>query len=347
MNTYLKFFIVFLVLIVIVIGFLIYYQYINEKSIHQIIYPKYYKNKFAEKEFPPVENEREYFSKVKSGYKSMKKESIAVIGLVYNLGEDKIHKLMKRLSFLTKKWKDYRIILYGADSTDYSFDILKSYAELNSKIILPEDYVNKKGLNRIQKMSRLRNILIKSLLKSNFNPDYVLLQDCDLASALSLDGLAHSVSYMSKDKKYDAIFANGVSNEFIFDYHLPYIGYFCYDNFAYLEDPKNNNRPNLDKMAFRRGEPLCSVISAFNGAGLYKYSVFKQFKYDEKELDECEHVTFNRKIYKKGYKLAINPSLLLISGRQGETTHKTSSKQHLGKDGYYVSSIIEDSYHIF
>ena len=41
------------------------------------------------------------------------------------------------------------------------------------------------------------------------------MMDCDMASALSLDGLAHSVSYMNK---YDAIYANGMVNESILDY---------------------------------------------------------------------------------------------------------------------------------
>ena len=337
MNNSLKVILVICLIIILLIIVLVYYQSFNENTLHQIFYADYYGDDFPEKEFLPVEREKKYYERRDSGYSLMKRKSIAILGLAYNLGEENTHKLIRRLKKLVRYWKDYRIIIYAADSTDLTFPILQNYAKYNRKIILPTETFDKTGLNRIQKMSRLRNILKKSLKQlsknSSFIPNHVMLQDCDLASAISIDGIAHSVSYLTKGK-YDAIFANGIINEFLIPCHIPYVGYFYYDSFAYLEDPKNSNPPLVKNMALRRGEELVSVISAFGGAAIYKYKPFISFQYDENELYECEHITLHKKMYKQGYHLAINPSLLLISGRQGENFHKDVEKVRLGHQGY-------------
>lgn len=338
MNKNLKVILIICVLIVVLVLILVYYQSYNENTIHQIFYADYYKDVFPEEEFPPVERDFEYHRRVKNGYLTMKKKSIAILGLAYNLGEENTHKLIKRLNYLTKKWKDYRIIIYAADSTDLTFPILKNYGKYNKRIILPTETFNKDGLNRIEKMSCLRNILRNNLLKLEFIPDYVMLQDCDLASGISIDGIAHSISYLLPNKNFkksstDVIFANGIINEFLIDCHLPYIGYFYYDAFAYIEDPRNSNAPLIKNMVLRRGEELVPVISAFGGMAIYKYNVFKRFQYDIQSY-ECEHINLHKKMYKAGYRLAINPSLLLISGRQGETFHKSVEKIKLGRKGY-------------
>ena len=350
MNRYLKFIFVILFIIFLLVLLLIFIPMQSEKTIHQILYPHYYQDRFPEKEFPPVANRYDYYERVREGYDEMKNSKIAILGLAYNLGEERTHTLMKRLSFLTKKFKDYRIIIYGADSDDYTFDILAAYMKFNPKIILPTRKIDKTGLNRIQKMCKLRNYVSKVLIQNDFEPDYVLFQDCDLASALSIDGIANSVSYMhGKDREYDAIFANGVVNEFIFKWHLPFIGYFYYDSFAFLEDPENPVPGGNKSIYYGRGEKPIPVKSAFGGAALYRYKVFKKFKYDETKVNMCEHISFNRQIYRAGYNLAINPSFLLISGRQGERFHKTSGKTHLGKGGYKELSITEseESFNIF
>lgn len=317
------------VLIILTIIWLVYFSISEGKSYHQMFYPEYYTDPFPEDKFPPI-NPSKYRKKVKEGYSIMKTKKLAVLGLAYNLGEEGTHKFMKRLMSLVRDWKDYQLVIYAADSSDCTFEILKSY-QRGKRIILPEEQFDKTGLTRIQKMSRLRNIVKKNI---TLKADYVLFQDCDLASPISQDGLAHSVAYM---KKYDAIFANGIANEFIFNFQFPYLGYFGYDIFAYLEDPENPNKFMTEKMILRRGEPLHSVISAFGGAALYKYSVYSKYSYDENKKYECEHVTLHKKMYKNGSRLAINPSLIIISGRQGEHNNKNYSKIRYGKKGYRYS----------
>ena len=126
MNQYVKFVCISIFFIILFILILIYWICKNETTIHQLIYPSYYKDRFPEEKFLPV-NPKKYYKRVKEGYKIMKNSSLAVIGLAYNLGEEKTHKLMKRLSYLVKKWKDYRIIIYAIDSDDNTFSILSSY----------------------------------------------------------------------------------------------------------------------------------------------------------------------------------------------------------------------------
>lgn len=318
-----------LVLIILAIIWLIYFSISKGKSYHQMFYPEYYTDPFPEDKFPPV-NPSKYQKKVKEGYMLMKKKKLVVLGLAYNLGEEGTHKFMKRLIRLAKDWKDYQFVIYAADSSDCTFEILKSY-QVDERLILPEEIFDKTGLTRIQKMSRLRNIVKKNI---TLKADYVLFQDCDLASPISQDGLAHSVAYM---KKYDAVFANGLNNEFFINLHIPYLGYYYYDSFAYVEDPENANNPLVANMALERGETPLSVISAFGGAALYKYSVYSKYDYDEKKKYECEHVTLNKKIYKNGGRLAINPSFLLLAGRQGEGNNKNFSKIKFGRKGYRYS----------
>lgn len=327
----LKLIIAVLVLIILTIICLVYFSNSNQKTFHQILYPEYYVDPFPEDKFPPT-NEKKYWKRVDKGYQIMKEKKIVILGLAYNLGEDGSHRLMKRLLKLVRKWDDYQIVIYAADSSDYTYDILKSYN--NSKLILPTDQFDKTGLTRIQKMSKLRNIVKRNM---TLEADYVMFQDCDLASPLSLDGLAHSISYMDK---YDAIFANGMNNEFLLNIYAPYLGYFCYDSFAYIEDPNNNNNPLVANMSFKRGEEPHSVISAFGGAALYKYKLYKKYDYDEDKKYECEHVTLHKKMYKAGYKLSINPSFLLLSGRQGEGNNKNFSKICFGKKGYQSEETI-------
>lgn len=316
------FLLVLFLIVLLIVLLLTYYIIYSEKTIHEMVYPEYYGNRFIEESFPPVKNKSHYYRRVAKGYKLLKNSKVAILGLAYNLD---VRKMMKRLSFITKKCKDYRIIIYGVDSTDNSFKILEKYE--CDKIILPKKLINKEGLNRVQKMAKLRNILRKTLIKSDFNPDYVILQDCDLASALSIDGIAHSLTYMNE---YSGIFANGLRNEFLFNFHSPYLGYYYYDSYALREDPQNPILYDTDfhkgikvtmSICQARGQSLIPVKSAFGGAGIYKYQVFKDFKYKE-NTKRCEHVDFNEQIYDRGHKLAINPSLILLSGRQGEKFHK-------------------------
>jgi hypothetical protein len=321
---YKRFFFLLFLLLIICILFLIFFPMQDESTLHQLFYPQYYKDTFAEEEFPPLINEGQYHRRVKEGYEILKNSNLAILGLAYNLGEEKTHRLMRRLSKLTKKCKDYRIFIYCIDSTDDTYKILSNYAKINPKIILPETKFDKTGLNRIQKMSKLRNILrdeaVSYSKSQKHHFDYAIMQDCDLASALSLDGFAHSLSYLKKD--YDVVFANGIINEFMFNFHFPFLGYFYYDSFAFREDPDYPIIGGNKAISKGRGDDPISVKSAFGGAAIYKFFLLKKFRYSEKNKYECEHVSLNKQIYNSGYYLGINPSFLLISGRQGENNHK-------------------------
>lgn len=276
-------------------------------TLHQLCYPYLYKDSFKDDYFQPVVNAKEYWNRVRKGYKKMKTSKISIVGLAYNLGKKKTEMLIKRLKILSKHFKDYRVVIYCIDSQDDTYYLLK---KSGLKISIPKKKLDKNNLSRVQKMSKLRNICKKHLQELNFNSDYVLLQDCDMASALSLDGLANTMSYMDE---YDALFANGVNNNFIFNSFIPYLGFTYYDTFAY----KSNKHNNLN---VGRGYPPFKVKSAFGGAGIYKYNLYNKFNYDQKEKYKCEHVTFHNQM--KKYNLGINPSLLLFSGMQGESNHK-------------------------
>jgi len=320
MNNYIKYILILLLFIVGLIIFLCYFVIRSESTLHQFMYPQLYRNKFKDSYFPPSVNKKEYWKRVDKGYNIMKQSKIAILGLAYNLGEDKSYKLIRRLKYITDKFQDHKIIIYCIDSQDDTYHIL-SNSDLNIEI--PLKRIRKDGLTRVQKMSKLRNICSEHLIRSDFNPDYVLVQDCDLASAISIDGLSNSISYLHQ-KEYDVLFANGLNNNFFFNFHIPYISYTYYDTFAYEPDPENSKLGlNADKAVIHgRGYKPFSVKSAFGGAGLYRYKVFRKYKFDEKNPKLCEHVNLHRQMYEDGYQLGINPSFLVFAGMQGETTHK-------------------------
>lgn len=325
MNFYLKIIFVLFILTIVCVLFLILRSNEDETTLHQILHPEYYGDKFDESLFPPQNNNIPYLEKTKKGYEILRNKNIVVLGLAYNLGKEGTYRLLRRLSYIVKLCNDYRVIIYAFDSEDSTYDILRANNK-NGKLILPKKKINKANLNRTQKMSKLRNILCQELTNlEGFSPDYVLLQDCDLASAISLDGLANSIYYLEKEK-YHAIFANGITNEFLFNCHVPFLGYYYYDSFAFTPHPKYPILGGNKAICNTRGDKPFPVISAFGGAALYNYNVFKQFKYSEKNKYICEHKNLNKQIYKNGYKLAINPSFILISGRQGEKKHKSIKK---------------------
>ena len=340
MNKYLSYLLVLTLIIAFLIIFLVFFIIQQESTLHQFMYPQLYRNKFKDSYFPPLTNQKEYWSRVRKGYKIMERSKLAVIGLAYNLGEEKTHKLIRRMKYLTEHFGDYRIIIYYIDSEDDTYYILDNS---DLKIEIPLKRIDKRGLTRVQKMSKLRNICKRRLEKIDFDPDYVIIQDCDLASAMSLDGIANSLSYMNE---YDALFANGLNNNFIFNWHIPYLSFTYYDTFAYKSE--GGGMDGDKAVTFGRGYSPFRVKSAFGGAGIYKYEVLKKFKYDEKHPSMCEHVNLHFQMHKKGYKLGINPSFLLFSGMQGESTHKKCRGLKCNDNAYRsVYDLSDDSYRIF
>lgn len=312
-------FIILLIIAIIVILIIIYCKFSSdhERSIHEILFPGLYSTRFHESMFVCKDNS--YQCRNKMGYDMLSKNKVCIVGLAYNLG-NKVEKLIRKCKRLLSPWhKDSSVVVYCYDSTDDTFNYLKNKQAENPWLILPEIVLeNKKNMSRLVRMAHLRNICLQHIDKS---ADYILITDYDLSGPLSLDGIANSISYMNKYEKdsYDVMCANGLLSVVGLNIHLPFAGWDYYDPFAVkmLDGYRPTTGP-FNSLIMKRGDAPIDVISGFGGAGLYKIELFtkKKYKYIADE-NECEHVTLHEMMFNDGYKIAINPSMIVLSGIQG------------------------------
>lgn len=303
-------FIICIIIIIILLIVVIKLLHKNETTLHSILYPSMYQVKFAEENFKTMN--KSYYHKTDLGYKLMKDKSMTMVGLAYNIGQ-KAPMLLKRLIYLKTYWKDFKCIIYCYDSTDNTYNYFKE--QDYDWLILPTKIINnKKNLKRFIRMSKLRNLCLEYLTGEE---DYVMVTDYDLEGPISLDGIANSIYYLENDN-YDVITANGLFS-FIFSFYNNLIGWRYYDPLAVKE--LNGYRPHLNPFYsynFHRGDSPYQVISAFGGAAIYKSKLFNEKKYNYPEDEnECEHVLLHEQMHNDGYKIAINPSMILLSGIQG------------------------------
>jgi hypothetical protein len=73
----------------------------------------------------------------------------------------------------------------------------------------------------------------------------------------------------------------------------------------------------------RRGDEPLAINSAFAGLAIYQSESVRGLRYDP-QLDDCEHVGFHRALARRRGRLVLNPSLLLLAGRQGHHRAKLS-----------------------
>ena len=89
-----------------------------------------------------------------------------------------------------------------------------------------------------------------------------------------------------------------------------------------LSQPLSDARIRCRLAGLRRGDEPLPVKSAFAGLALYRGKSVRGLRYDEGTRD-CEHVSFHRALAERGGQLVLNPSLMLLAGRQGH--HRTKS----------------------
>ncbi|HYQ16795.1 MAG TPA: hypothetical protein VEQ58_13580, partial [Polyangiaceae bacterium] len=175
------------------------------------------------------------------------------------------------------------------------------------------------ALSGFARMARLRNALCEHFERAS-STDFVAVIDGDLEGPISLEGLAHAVALMAEPRGPDAVAALGVNNWLGFPLLVPFVGYGYYDPIAFRE--RGWERTLADAQVryrlagLRRGDEPLPVKSAFAGLALYRAASFNGLRYDE-STDDCEHVGFHRALAERGGQLVLDPSLMLLAGRQG------------------------------
>ena len=214
--------------------------------------------------------------------------------------------LFKTLDKLNLKFEDYFIIFVESDSSDNSSDLIKKYLERRKGVLINK---NLQGIeNRVMRLAISRNEYL------NFIKNDQSLKTYDLMIVLDCGGVNGS---LTAKKIKNAILENensiGIFPTQKFLYYDIWtlrieniINYDCFEEL--FKSYKKNSK--IRKIFFNLiGRFLfinfiiktkkINVISAYGGMGIYKLNKVIDFTYDSNNGKNCEHVEFNKQIYKK------------------------------------------------
>ena len=214
--------------------------------------------------------------------------------------------LFKTLDKLNLKFEDYFIIFVESDSSDNSSDLIKKYLERRKGVLINK---NLQGIeNRVMRLGISRNEYL------NFIKNDQSLKTYDLMIVLDCGGVNGS---LTAKKIKNAILENensiGIFPTQKFLYYDIWtlridniINYDCFEEL--FKSYKKNSK--IRKIFFNLiGKFLfinfiiktkkINVISAYGGMGIYKLNKVIDFTYDSNNGKNCEHVEFNKQIYKK------------------------------------------------
>ncbi len=279
-----KYVILIIVLVIIlIIAFIIYCQ-VSQQTPHYIFSKKYYNDIYIEN-IPDL-------SKISN-------EKIIFMIPVFN---SDIVKLKNRISYLVNGFKDYKICIYGLDSTnDTTISELLKYKQEDPMHIYLVSNIEIKDKMKIKRTSRL-GIIREEILKyvNNLNLDNtwkVMIYDSDHVGPMSKIGMIDSIERLNFNQELYAICASGT---LCFFEPLD----FMYDPIAYVGSSNNSDNFKLSLKLYHFRDEYTKIVSGFSGACLYRLSDLKDLSYTS-NTGLCEHVVLNTLLknkYDKKYK---------------------------------------------
>lgn len=296
----------------------------------QIMYNSSILSLYTPDTFPISETHKNmYNTLLKHGTYFAKTQKVIITALLRDV-EHKLPEIEKKIEKVGNMFLDYRVLLVENNSKDATRSYLLSWSRRNPKIIILGCGINADKCSislssaqkkteghyvdrqRIEKMTHLRNIYLQEIKQhySDFG-NFVIMWDIDTVGAVYLDGILHSMGYLSQHPNVDVVCANGI-------YRWGFLTLF-YDTYAYIDhgDQFHINTKTVHDIKkglgvqYKRGEPPIDVVSCFSGFAIYRlasllpHGVYYDMS-DEYNL-ECEHVRLNMKI--KGKKV-MNPSMI-------------------------------------
>ncbi len=258
-----------------------------------------------------------YERRVADGMRRMQQRRVVIAGLARNLAKI-LPQTIKRIESLGERFADYRVVIYENDSTDRTLEVLKAWANHNSKVVVcsesRNDPVNQQTrcLSRATRMAYYRTQCQETISSRFADHDHVILVDMDLEGGWSFDGVANTFGHDSWDYvgAYGIIFRrNRLSPNSVAHY----------DAWAYRYDEEFTplSTKEVNGILFERGEPLHRVTSCFGGLGVYQMPAYLSGRYSGEDV---EHVTFHRQMRKNGFRRTyLNPSMITVYGRKHRT----------------------------
>ena len=280
--------------------------------------PHRYGVEFPESQFLPRKSRRAEYSRMRdAGYAAAGRATLAIGVLIHNR-VDLARLLRARLEALADLFKEARVYILGEDSTDGTEELIREWKSTSPDLVRSVQAVSTSARG-VPRIAALRNALLEAI-EADPPTDFVAMFDGDLEGPISLDGVAHTMAAFDEDSELSAVAAFGVNNWVGIDTTLPFLGYTYYDPFAFREhdwertasDPATRWRLGNQ----RRGDPLLNVKSAFAGCAIYRSDAVRGLRYELDDKD-CEHVGFHRSLAERGGRMCVNPSMLLLAGKQG------------------------------
>lgn len=266
----------------------------------------------------------------------MIEKKILICGVIKNIEKTKFLKNIILCHKTGKNFNDYRIIIYENNSTDNTKKILEEIKD-EKVIIKSEDlilnnetcdiwsYKEVTGSDhscRIENISNARNKVIDIINKNEYDDfDYVMWIDLD-------GGGFRFINYDFFKEDWDVIY--GVSNPY-YDYYALrlendldpcFLGEEWWKNYKNLKVKRNKKK----------------VLSAFNGIGIFKKNIFKEFKYDYKVNEDIKKVyrkTINTEEYNE-FKYLIEKDCEKFPGGLKDTESNIVWKNNSGYKGLVV-----------
>lgn len=257
-----------------------------------------------------------------------------VIAILARDCEDSLINNIPLVEQLRNKFTWSQVVVVENDSIDDTKKILSDWERISNGVkIISQDFGTKTipdktveitspttSYYRIEKMAFYRNIYLEYISTLQHEIDYVIIIDIDI-KWFSIDGLVNSIVEM-KDN-WGGIFSNGITKGKIWGLTSK----IYYDVFAICEYPLKHVFSFTDESLNKSFKTInnnikrnkyYSLISAFSGVGIYKYEAIKNLRYtvvkNSVNCSEaiCEHIPFNSKIIKAGYKNYISRDFLVI-----------------------------------
>ena len=299
----------------------------GQKTIDELVRPDRYKLRFPEAAFPPRKGRQaRYLAQVEAGRERQAHSSLTIVTLLHNRLDLALY-LRARCEAVLNGFRSGRVLVLCDDSTDGTAEVIADWARARPDLVVnvpapkPEP-----GVSGFARMAQLRNALLEQL-ETEPATDFVAAMDGDLAGPVSLEGLAHSIALLADPRGPDAVAALGINNWVGLPVLIPFVGYGYYDPIAFREQSWERQlsdaaiRYRLAGLK-RADEPL-RVKSAFAGLVLYRAKSVRGLRYDRAARD-CEHVGFHRALAERGGSLVLNPSLMLLAGRQGHHQQRSA-----------------------
>ncbi|HEX2870729.1 MAG TPA: glycosyltransferase [Polyangiaceae bacterium] len=292
----------------------------GQKTIDELVRPERYKLRFPEAAFPARKGRQaRYLAQVEVGRERQAHSSLTIVTLLHNRLDLALY-LRARCEAVLKGFRRGRVLVLCDDSTDGTAQVIADWARSRPDLVVNVPApAAQPGVTGFARMAQLRNALLERL-EAEPATDFVAAMDGDLEGPVSLEGLAHSIALLAEPQGPDAVAALGINNWVGLPLLVPFLGYGYYDPIAFREQSWERR---LSDVAIRyrlaglkRGDEPLRVKSAFAGLVLYRAASVRGLRYDAAARD-CEHVGFHRALAERGGSLVLNPSLMLLAGRQG------------------------------